>query len=216
MRPKSGSGKYPDRDPDFFYDLARERLATRFESLNLLDNKLSLVLSASSTLLGILIAVFALRPDSFHGWALGLLIASGSAWLVLTGLALYALWHRPIKSGPDLQKTFNRLATDESDAAVKWKAAVTFWCDYDSNKRHQDRKANALTCVLALFVIQTALLVGSLALVAAGSSGSSHRSRSLGQGALDAEALAARVASSRPGPVYLPDLHRSSAQDLTP
>jgi hypothetical protein len=44
----SPSGKYPDRDPQLFYELARERHASQAALLDSLDGKLGLFLSARS------------------------------------------------------------------------------------------------------------------------------------------------------------------------
>src|SRR5215210_5368138 len=102
MTPESGSESYPNRDPQLFYELARDRHAAQAETLSVLDTKLGLLLSTSSALLSVLVAVYALRPDAFDAWALLLLSVSGAAWLLLGASAVHAIWHRPWRSGPEL------------------------------------------------------------------------------------------------------------------
>jgi hypothetical protein len=64
MTPKSKSGEYPDRDPDLFYDLVRDRLARQHETIDALDGKISQLFALSTGLLGILTPVFALTGES--------------------------------------------------------------------------------------------------------------------------------------------------------
>jgi hypothetical protein len=205
-------GEYPDRDPQLFYELARDRHAAQVDALNSLDTKLAFFLTSSSALLGILVAIYALRPNAFDAPELGLLSASGLAWLVLTGRALNAFRHRAWRSGPKLPDVFD-LHFSEDDARLKWRVANVFWHDYNYNKRHEDRKGAALTWALLLFVTQTVLLVAALVLVAAGSgsNGSSRHSECPAQAGRDASALAG---SAPEGCLRVPesaDLRHSSA-----
>jgi hypothetical protein len=188
------SGEYPDRDPQTFYELARERHAAQADTLNVLDTKLGLLLSMSSALLGILVAVYALRPDAIGAWALVLLSASGAAWLVLVAFAVHAIWHRPWRSGPQLQTVFD-LHFSETDSRIKWRAANTFFRDYKHNQTHEKRKARALHWVLGLFIGQTVLLVAALALVAHDQrSDTTRRSECPAQAVRDARAALGQVA----------------------
>src|SRR5688572_9297743 len=116
-------GRYPDRDPQMFYELARDRHASQAALLNALDNKLSVLLSASSALIGILIAVYALRPDAFDTWPLVLLSASAAAWLLLSAFALCTIWPRRWEFGPKLSGIFNDQFSQKDDATLKWFAA---------------------------------------------------------------------------------------------
>jgi len=179
------SGQYPDRDPQMFYELARERHAAQAETLSLLDNKLSFFLSSSSALLALLVAVYALRPNAFEAWEWAVPAASGAAWLVLSAFAIHAIWHRPWKSGPQLQKVFD-LHFSENDSTIKWRAANIFWRAYDHNTILEKRKARALHWALALFIGQVLLLVVSLALVAHDQrSDTTHRTECLAEAVRD-------------------------------
>jgi hypothetical protein len=171
-----------------FYELARDRHARQTEALTSLDTKLAFFLTSSAALLSVLVAVYALRPDSFHTFGLVLLAVSGLTSAFLTGIALHAFQHAKWKSGPKLPEVFD-LHFSEDQERLKWRVANVFWHDYNFNKRHEDRKATALTVALVLFVIQTALLVGALLYVAVSqSSGSSRRSECPDRAGRDASA----------------------------
>lgn len=159
------TGNYPDRDPQLFYELARDRHANQAALLDALDTKLSVFLASSGALLSVLVAVYALTPDSFEGWEFALPIASGAAWLALTAVAVNALRGGDWCAGPTLQSVFNHSFTSEDDATQKWRVASDLWHNYNTNKKLEDRKALALRLSLGLFVIQTVLLVGALALL---------------------------------------------------
>src|SRR5437660_3325901 len=103
ITPKSA---YPERDPDVYYDLARERLAVQLETLDAIDNKVGLLFSTSSALLGILAAVFALKPDRLgllEYVALGAFVA---LYLVVCWQSERAYRCRDWNTGPDVQQVY--------------------------------------------------------------------------------------------------------------
>jgi hypothetical protein len=163
------AGDYPDRDAQLFYELARDRHASQAALLDSLDSKLGVFLSASGALMGILIAVYAIRPDAFSVAELVVVTGSGCAWITLSVWALHALWRQRWRSGPDLQFVFD-LHFSEEDQRLKWRVANTYWHDYRRNELHAGRKGLALTWITRLFAAQTALLV--VALLFVGSRGS--------------------------------------------
>jgi hypothetical protein len=214
MTPKSGPLKYPDRDPQMFYELARDRHSAQAQGLDLLDTKLSFFLSSSSALLAILVAVYALREDGFNAWEWGLPVASGAAWLALTMLALSAFQPKKWLSGPKLQETFD-LHSTEDETRLKWRVAHTFWCDYETNRSLEGHKVRALKWSRWLFIAQTAFLVAALVLVALfRDSDTSRHSRSFLAAAFPAQAPAL-VDRAYPESLVPACLPRSSAQDLS-
>jgi len=191
MSTEARPGKYPDRNTQLFYELARDRHAAQADALGALDTKLAFFLTSSSALLGILLAVYALRSDALHVFEWLLVGLSASAWILITGFALDAFRHRPWSSGPQLQQVFDDHFGERDDNRIRWGVANRFWGDYNRNKEHEVRKGRALTVALLLFVTQTAVLVlGLVLVVVSGSSESSRQCRNLGP--------AARV--SRPPP----------------
>jgi hypothetical protein len=167
---------YPDRDPQLFYELARDRHASQSVVLDLLDSKLNFYLTSSGALVSLLVAVYALRPDEFDGWRIVLPAASGAAWLLLTRFALCAVRPNKWEAGPMLQDVYDSHFSKDDDATLKWRAACHFWSDYDKNKSLMAEKVDALKLSQRLFIIQTALLVAALSLVALSDSGTSRHS----------------------------------------
>jgi hypothetical protein len=208
------SGQYPDRDPQMFYELARERHAAQADSLNVLDTKLGLLLSMSSAFLSILVAVYALRPDAFDAWALVFLLASVGAWVALSAFAVHAIWHRQWKSGPELQEVFD-LHFSENDLKIKWRAANAFWYAYDGNTILEKRKARALHWALSLFIGQILLLVVSLVLVAHDQrSDTTHRAKCPAEAVRDARVLLELAALAPAQGLRVGSVPRSSRKSL--
>jgi hypothetical protein len=200
-------GEYPERDAQLFYELTRDHHASQATLLDALDSKLGLFLSASSALVGILIAVYALRPDSFGTPELVVGGLSCLAWLALTCGAVFALWRHQWFSGPKVPFVYGLHLSGEADQRLKWRVASAYWRDYKCNRKYVDRKARALTVVLVLFVAQTVLLVAALGLVARSESDTTPHSEYRDREARPAARSAAVPALARtpvgPGPAGL-------------
>ena len=205
-------GEYPDRDPQMFYGLARDRHAAQAALLDSLDSKLVFLLSGSSALLGILVAVYALRPDAFDGWEFVLPAASGAAWLVLSCFALNAFrgsaWH----GGPKLASVFADQFSEKDDATLKWFVANDLWHAYNNNKPLEDRKSFALKVALGLFVSQTGLLVASLVLVAVAGSETACRPHRPAAAARDCRVALPQVTLA-PARVAVPPVRKRRESD---
>jgi hypothetical protein len=169
---RSSLSDYPDREPDLFFELARERLNTQLSTIDALDGKIGLLFSLASGLLGILAAVLALRSatgeDSISRAALAVVIAAGIAYCVVAYAGITAYLARVWKIGPDLSQVWEVLWTADADALVKWKVATAIWADYEANRDSVQAKTNALTTLFAGIIIQSLLLAVALVLVAAG------------------------------------------------
>jgi hypothetical protein len=172
MNPENPSSAYPDRDPDLFYELARDRLEMQLTTIDALDNKIGLLVSLASGLLGILAAVFALsatRNDEAVGVTqLCVLAVAAVAYVVVAWFGIKAYRCRSWNVGPDLRQVWDDLWGNMDDAHLKWEVARDLWAYYDSNCGAQNLKADALLIVFVGVVIQTALVVLALALVAVG------------------------------------------------
>lgn len=160
---------FPDRDPQVFFDLARDQLAGQLEALDALDSKIGLLFSTATTLVGILAAVLALRPGRFG------VVEYTAAFLTLVVYAVVC-WQterayraRDWKAGPNLKQLY-RLYKDssEDDRWFKWQMANQLRLDYESNKGQQVFKSDALQVILPWVMTQSAILVLTLFLVAVG------------------------------------------------
>lgn len=166
--PKSQPSDFPNRSPDLFYDLARERLSTQLGTIDALDNKIGLLFSLGSALLGIIAAVFAVRTDDFGAAPLALLSAAGLAYCFVAYNGLRGYLHRDWNVGPRLDEVWADQWSKRDDAVLKWRAATAMWSDYEANVAAQEAKEKALLWVFAAIVIQSLLLAVALVLVAAG------------------------------------------------
>ena len=161
---------YPPRDPELFYDLARERLATQLSVIDALDNKIISLVGFGSAVLGILAAVVALRAsgddDSLGTVELAFLAASGVAYAVVIWTGIRAYFARKVALGPDLLVIWRAMWRDDDDSLLKWQVANDYRDYYERNVGIQVQKSNALPRMLGAVITQSVLLVLALAWVA--------------------------------------------------
>lgn len=165
--PKSQATDYPDRDPGFFFEIARDRLVTQLESIGSLDNKIGLLFSLGSALLGILAAVFAVRPEGLGAVAVASLIGSGFSYCFVAWHGIRAYLIQEWNVGPSLRQVWRDAWTDVDDALLKWRVANVYWSDYEKNQTAVRQKEDALIRVFAGIIVQSLLLAAALVLVAA-------------------------------------------------
>jgi hypothetical protein len=158
---------FPDRDGRVFFDLARDRLNEQLETLDAIDSKIALLFSTSTTLVGILAAVLALRPGSFDTVSYILVGVS----MLCYGVASWHAWRgyraRVWKYGPNLTEVWRAL-TDEgglTDHQIEWSVANDIRLAYVENSAKVKAKADALDAIARALLTQTVILV--LALVVA-------------------------------------------------
>jgi hypothetical protein len=169
MTTESGDPPFPQRDPDLFFELARDRLNTQLSSIDALDSKIGVLFSLSSGLLGILAAVVALRSageEAISRPVWGLLVAAGVAYAFVACSAVRAYRARSWGVGPSLLKTWNALWGEDTDARIKWRVANRIWADYENNRRAVRTKTDSLLMAFTGVIIQSLLLVLALVLVA--------------------------------------------------
>ena len=200
MAPKSTASDYPDRDPDLFYALARDRLSAQLETIDAVDNKIGLLVSLASALMGILAAVVALRGHSFGWLEIALMGLSALTYLFVALKAFEAYRARRWKTGPNLVQVRKALLGHDTDRLVGWQIANTLKEAYEINADPLSVKARVLPLLLGGVVTQT-LLLGLLALALALALGEVWAAAAVAAGA--AVALLYRIAASlwsRQGP----------------
>jgi hypothetical protein len=160
MRKATALDDPQERDPQLFYEVARDRLNVQLSLLDALDNKV----------LGILGAVIALHAgsanESIGAVEIVLLIAATVAYVVVVYNGIEAYFCRSIDLGPDMRKTWNAMWNDSDDDAVKWRVARSYWEKYEENRPFQEKKSNALPSMLVGVIIQSFLVVLALVWVA--------------------------------------------------
>lgn len=168
MTPKSTRSDFPKNGAQLFYELARDRLANQLEHVDALDNKIGLLVSLASGLMGILAAVFALRANPLDGADIAMIVLATLAYLTAAVLGIRAYFSRSWDLGPDLRETWDVLWREDDDDLVKWILATAFWRYYEDNRTGQQSKEQALPWLLVAVVIQNLLLALALFLVAKG------------------------------------------------
>jgi hypothetical protein len=167
-RSPSQAVKLPDRDPQVFYELARERLAVQLDSIDAVDNKIGLLFSTSSALLGILAAVFALRSNGLGLAEYVLLGASVAVYLLISWKSADAYRARAWHVGPDLKQVWKEYRKPGDDRLLQWEIANHLRLDYEANQPAANTKHAALDLLLPAVVSQSLILVLALVLVSAG------------------------------------------------
>jgi hypothetical protein len=160
---------YPDRDGHVFFALARDRLAVQLEALDAIDNKIGVLFTTSTALLGILAAVLALKAGHISGWDYTAVGVSVVVYGFVSVYAGYAYRAREWKTGGDLRETWRMYSeSEESDRQLEWRVANRLRLDYEANKGDVANKLDALDRIFPALVIQSLILVLTLVLVAAG------------------------------------------------
>jgi hypothetical protein len=161
---------FPAGNPDVFYGLSREQLAIQLETLDAVDNKVGLLFSTSSALLGILAAVFALRSNDLGLLEYASLGAFVALYVFISWQSERAYRARDWKTGPSLKQVYaqyKRLgASDDRD--LKWRIANHLRIDYERNQKLANLKTDALQLILPCVIGQTLILVLALIAVAEG------------------------------------------------
>jgi hypothetical protein len=167
--PESGAINFPERDPQLFLDLTKGRLDAQLSIIDSVDNKLGMLISLGSALMGILVAVFAVRgSQKFGASEYAVLSVSGACYLTVAALTTIGYFGRKWDIGPALDEVWEDLYKPGDDDLLKWRLAVDYWHYYRSNGAAQRLKAKVLPWVLGAVILQTLTLAAALGLVAAG------------------------------------------------
>jgi hypothetical protein len=150
-------------DPQPIYDLTRDHLTSQMSSVDALDAKLGLYLLAGSGMVGLLAAVFALRPSPHPNlWPLAL---CAIAYVGLAGVTIFGLQLREWKKGPkasDVARGYNQTSLQ----VIKQDMAVKFHKDFEANKSAYDQKVWAAAWCHVCLIAETLALLAGLWLVA--------------------------------------------------
>jgi hypothetical protein len=139
--------------------MARERLSAQLQGIDAVDNKIGLLVSLASALMGILAAVVALRGHSMDAPAIALTVLSALTYLFVAFKSLEAYSPKKWKEGPNLLQVWETLKDDtEDDRLIKWQVANALWRAHEINAAGYSAKAKVLPLLLVGVVIQTLLL----------------------------------------------------------
>jgi hypothetical protein len=156
---------FPPADPEVMYDLARNRFDSQLAAVESLDAKLAAFFGVGSALLGIVAAIYAIKPAAFAagGWlvlALAMIVYVALAAACLAGMA-----PRVWDVGPAMEAIYND-HKNFSPTEIKWRASGTLLRLANQNKVLYDQKAGKaslspiLLAVLGGLVVASAVQVG--------------------------------------------------------
>jgi hypothetical protein len=163
---KLTSAKYPDTDPQFLYELSKDRLATQLSFLDAVDGKIGLLLSTGSALLGILAAALALKAHEFDRLDLALLSSVGLCFIVLASAGLFAYFGRRWSVGPKLEQVKDDLVLSTKENEVKWKTTTMLIRAYNKNAKTHARKLLAMRVAVVALIAESGVLLIALSSLA--------------------------------------------------
>jgi hypothetical protein len=158
--------EFPTRNPDFWYDLAKEKLGRQLADVDAVDSKLSAFLSAGSAVIGIQLAVYALEPSRFGFWPIRALIVAAVAFGVLSLVALVGLVTRRWGVGPNIRDLEADAEAGLEETELKWKATSRYVADFETNQPKIDLKVLGLKVAVVSLVAETASVAFGLFSVA--------------------------------------------------
>jgi hypothetical protein len=153
-------------DPQVLVDLAHDQLVLQLGFVDAVDNKLGLLLSVGSGLLGILAAVLTLRQHPLSGLGIWVLALTGLAYVALAGFSSKALLDRPWGLGPEPKEVEQDVVNNVSADTIKWGLAARYYGDYEDNGDALEGKLLALRISLGALVVETLALAIGLGLLA--------------------------------------------------
>jgi hypothetical protein len=153
-------------DPQVLVDLTHDQLVTQLGFVDAVDNKLGLLLSVGSGLLGILAAVLTLRQHPLSGLGIWVLALTAVAYVILAGFSTQALLDRPWGLGPEPREVEQDVVNNIPMDTIKWGLAARFNGDYEDNGDALEGKLRALRVSLGALVVETLALAIGLGLLA--------------------------------------------------
>jgi hypothetical protein len=155
----------PERDPDPWLEVAKDKLAQQLANVDAVDAKIGTFLATGSALIGLLVAVFALRPSVVGSTQKGLLIVSFVAYGIVAITTGAALWPRTWGVGPDLDKEWKKHKA-VSEHELKWRFASRYQKDLRTNKKMLWWKRVGLLISAIALMAETVLVAAGLFSVA--------------------------------------------------
>lgn len=148
--------RFPQRDPEFVYDLAKERLNAQLSQVDSLDGKIGNLLGFGSAILAIVMTILTLAPI-VPLRTMVLLFTGIAAYVAMVIVLLIAYYARRWQAGPDLDEAW-QYSTQYEIRTMYWWAAESLKECYFANKNKTPRKVKAVKIGLPLLVVETVTL----------------------------------------------------------
>jgi hypothetical protein len=155
--------QFPDRQPDIWYELSKDALDRQLSFVDAIDAKVGGFLGSGSALLGILVAVYALKLNAIKQMQTTFLICSVILYGILALASIATLMKREWGTGAKVRAL-------ESDAEkrgysnnqIRWKAASTFLDDMEKNECWYRFKIWGLRVAVISLFLETVFVVSGL------------------------------------------------------
>jgi hypothetical protein len=149
--------QFPDRDPAIWYELSKDALDRQLSFVDAIDAKVGGLLGSGSALLGILVAVYALKTDAVKQTQISWLIGASIFYGVLALASFVTLMRHTWGTGPSV-RTLEGDARDRgyTDSQIRWKAASTYLDDMERNETWFGVKVWGLRVTVTFLVLETA------------------------------------------------------------
>jgi putative flippase GtrA len=155
----------PGGDPSLLIELARDQLGYQQGAADAAETKAGIFFGVGSTLLGVLVAIVALKPPH-TAWSIAAACAVTASYVVLTGASLWAYRTDEWKIGPDIRKVSD-VWPKRSLQTNKLAALQTVLTAYEYNDRTSYRHKMKRAQVTAYALFAETLTLGVLALLIA-------------------------------------------------
>jgi hypothetical protein len=156
---------FPSTDPDVIYDLARARFDRQLTDVDGLDAKLSGFFAAGSTLLGIVAAIYAIRPQTFQWGGVVVLSLAVLVWALLAAACLFSLGPREWQTGPKMDQVYDDYLKYEQKE-IKWRVVGTLLRLHKTNAPRYKAKATMALWSPLLVAAESGLVVSAAVMVA--------------------------------------------------
>ena len=155
-QPLTDEESFPERSPDIWQELAKDKFSQQMSDHDAIDSKLGLFLSAGSAVIGIQLAVFALQPSRFGYWPIRSLIVAVATYGVLSVAALIGLMTRRWAVGPKVRELYaEAIEKKYDDSQVGWKIASRYQTAYEENEPKVAWKVRGLKLAVSCLVVET-------------------------------------------------------------
>jgi hypothetical protein len=147
----------PLPDPQLAYDGARDQLAFQLAAVDSIVAKGGVFLGVGSTLMGIGVAVLALKPG--FPWAAWLALAgTGVTYITMTVSSVRLFGRENWLDGPNVRELARDLYL-RSEAEVKWRATLTLLRQRERNQAPYKRRLRMLRLAAWCLVLETMALL---------------------------------------------------------
>jgi len=147
---------FPERDPGIWYELSKDALDRQLSFVDAIDAKVGGIFGGGSALLGILVAVYALKPQAVKETQTRFLVLCAVLYGVLALASIAVLMKHRWGTGPKVRALEkDALERGFTNDQIRWTAASTFLDDMEKNERWYTVKTWGLMVAVTFLAFET-------------------------------------------------------------